>query len=375
MTHSTHPIRAGGALALAALLALAGCGRSQPAAPEPRQIHIVGSSALYPFSTAVAERFTRANAQAVAPLVRAGGTGAGIAAFCGGLGRDHPDVVGVTRPITEAETAGCRAHGVHALATLPLGYGALVLVQAKDEPPIALTRADLYRALAGNAENWSDVDPRLPRRPIRVEGPAADPAIGDDLFALLLTPGCRAAEEQSSVRPEEGLSVGKGPSRRALRDAASTSSAASQDERSGLSASVFNNGNCDRPAIRRDGAYRGHGADAELVASAVAAAPGAIGILPWPAALRHADNLSPIALDGVIPSTETIASGRYPARQTLALIVKANEAAAVPGLIAILRDYLASARPGGDFTTRVLVPLPSKDRAEAERKLQAIAAR
>ncbi|HET8612007.1 MAG TPA: substrate-binding domain-containing protein, partial [Sphingomonas sp.] len=159
-------------LTLCAAFALTGCGTSAPAPPGPRQIRIVGSSAVYPFSTAVAERFIREHADAVAPLVRAGGTGAGITAFCGGLGREHPDVVGVTRPMTEAETADCRAHGVHALATLPLGYGALVLVQAKDESPIALTRTDLYRALAGNAENWSDVDPRLPRRPIRVEGPA-----------------------------------------------------------------------------------------------------------------------------------------------------------------------------------------------------------
>ena len=53
--------------ALLALLALAACGKTP--GPAPHQIHIVGSSAAFPFSSIAAERLMREDATAIAPLV------------------------------------------------------------------------------------------------------------------------------------------------------------------------------------------------------------------------------------------------------------------------------------------------------------------
>lgn len=299
-------------LLTALLLALGGCRRAPDPGPPPHQIHIVGASAAFPFSTYVAERLMREEPDAIAPLVRAGGSGEGIARFCDGPGRLHPDIVVATRDITPAETQRCAAHGVLRIARVPIGFTAFVFVTAKDTPDLPLTRALVARAIEGPATNWSDLDPALPTAPILIEGPTPSPAIADGLYDRLLPPGA---------------------------------------------------------AVRRDGGYKGHGADAELVAAAVAATPGAIGILPYAQAKAHADTLKMLPLDGIAPTPANIASGRYPASAPLLLLAKASEVPAVPDLPRLIGYYADALAPGETFVTRGLVPLDGRGIAEARRRL------
>ena len=296
---------------LIALLVLAACGKVLP--PAPHQIHIVGSSAGFPFSSSAAERLMREDVEAIAPLVRAGGTGEGIARFCDGPGRTHPDLVLAARPITPAETQRCAASGVAHVASVPVGLTAFVLVTANAAPALPLTRATLTAALTTGARSWSQVDPALPATPIRIVGPAPDPAIADGLFDRLLT------------RPSH---------------------------------------------IRHDGAYTGYGADAERVARDTAATPGTIGILPYAQAWRHRDTLRMLSLDGIAPTAQTIASGRYPATAPLLLLAKPDEIATTPSLPRLLGYYAQGLAPGGAFVTQGLVPLP--DPSGAARQLVAL---
>ncbi len=301
--------------ALLALLALAACGKTP--GPAPHQIHIVGSSAAFPFSSIAAERLMREDATAIAPLVRAGGTGEGIARFCDGPGRTHPDIVVAARPMTSAEIGRCAANGVTHVASVPIGFTAFVLVTGKHDPAPPLTRRSLATALTTPARTWSDVDAALPATPIRLVGPAADPAIADGLYDRL-------------------LSTGTSP-------------------------------------IRRDSAYSGYGADAERVARVVAATPGAIGILPYAQAWQHRDTLRLLALDGVEPTPATIASRRYPAAAPLLLFIKADEAAHVPALPRLLGYYADGILPNGGFVAQGLVP--AADGNAAARRLRSIARR
>src|SRR5687768_10814481 len=88
-------------LALSAL-ALAGCGGQGTGAgggASGQQIHIVGSSTVYPFTTAVAERFAQTNASFGAPIVESTGTGAGMKLFCAGVGDQFPDMTNASRRI------------------------------------------------------------------------------------------------------------------------------------------------------------------------------------------------------------------------------------------------------------------------------------
>ena len=72
------------ALPLVALVAACG-GKGSSGGGAAAQLKIVGSSTVYPFTTAVAEEFQRAN-PGISVIVESTGTGAGIKLFCGGVG-------------------------------------------------------------------------------------------------------------------------------------------------------------------------------------------------------------------------------------------------------------------------------------------------
>ena len=83
-----------GALPLVALIAACGSGGGSGSSAE--QLKIVGSSTVYPFTTAVAEQFQRANPGA-SVIVESTGTGAGLKLFCGGVGTEYPVMTNASR--------------------------------------------------------------------------------------------------------------------------------------------------------------------------------------------------------------------------------------------------------------------------------------
>jgi len=222
-------------LALLALLALAACSKA-PAGSAPHQIHVAGSSAGYLLSTVVAERLMREAPDVLAPLVRAGGTGEGIARFCDADNPTRPDILITTRRMTADEQARCAANGSTDVEQRMIGTTAVVLVEAKGAAPLpGLTRIDMAKALTSNAKTWAEIRPGLPAIPIAIHGPTPTPTIADTLYGPILQ------------------------------------------------------GN---QHVRTDGGYTGHGADAALVARSVAEKPGAIGIMPLAQALAHRDTLT-----------------------------------------------------------------------------------
>ena len=72
------------ALPLAVALAACGSGGSEGGGAK-QALKVVGSSTVYPFTTAVAEQFQRDNPN-VSVVVESTGTGAGMKLFCGGVG-------------------------------------------------------------------------------------------------------------------------------------------------------------------------------------------------------------------------------------------------------------------------------------------------
>jgi phosphate transport system substrate-binding protein len=290
-------------------LLIAACSRAPVAGPAPHQIRLVGASAGLPFAEDVAERFTLARGDSIAPLAQADGSAGGIARFCEGLGARHPDLVTATRRMTVEERRGCAAHGVARVEEVRFGWSAVALVARAGEGPAAVSRGQLAAAIAGPAARWSDLDAGFPRAPISLYGPAPRTIAGD------------------------GVTL---------------------------------------PAMaRRDGAYHPLGADAALVATTVAQTPGAMGLVPFPYAGRA--GLRVVMVDGVAPTAATIADGRYPLRLPLFLIVKAGEARGVPGMAPLLRLFAGSIDPEGAFARAGLVPLDPRGREAAKRALVGIA--
>ena len=181
------------ALPLVALVAACGSGSGGGAASKLR---VVGSSTVYPFTTAVAEEFQRAN-PGVSVIVESTGTGAGIKLFCGGVGEKFPDMVNASRPMKASEYADCAKAGVKNVIEVPVGIDGLTLIQAKGQPALNLTVAQIYKALAAKpfgkeqtAQTWKDIDPSLPAIKIRVLGPPPTSGTRDSLAELILEKGC-----------------------------------------------------------------------------------------------------------------------------------------------------------------------------------------
>jgi len=62
------------------------------------EIRIVGSSTVFPFSTAVAEEFGQITDYRT-PVVESTGSGGGLKLFCAGIGVVHPDIANSSRRI------------------------------------------------------------------------------------------------------------------------------------------------------------------------------------------------------------------------------------------------------------------------------------
>ena len=71
------------------------------------QIRIVGSSTVFPFTTAVAEQFGQKSGLKT-PVVESTGTGGGIKLFCAGVGEDTPDIANASRQIKKSRVRSLR---------------------------------------------------------------------------------------------------------------------------------------------------------------------------------------------------------------------------------------------------------------------------
>ena len=146
----------------AAALALAGCGQSATGGGESRQeIRIVGSSTVYPFTQAVAERFAQANAAFRPPVVESTGTGAGIKLFCGGVGAGHPDIANASRRIKASEFQQCAANGVDQIIEMQIGIDGLALSNRRSIRPISRSP----RATSMQRSRRTRSASRRPRKP------------------------------------------------------------------------------------------------------------------------------------------------------------------------------------------------------------------
>src|SRR5918993_3473679 len=196
------------ALPLVALISA--CGDSGNSNTGGSQIKIVGSSTVYPFTTAVAENFQRANA-GTSVIVESTGTGAGIKLFCSGVGQKYPDIVNASRPMKKSEYEACQKAGVKSVIEVPIGIDGLTLIEANSSQLMNLTQADIYKALAANpfgkgantAQTWKDVNPSLPAIKIRVLGPPPTSGTRDSLAELILEKGCNTDPAMKALKDSD----------------------------------------------------------------------------------------------------------------------------------------------------------------------------
>jgi phosphate transport system substrate-binding protein len=319
--------------ATAALL-LAGPALSQ----EGREtISIVGSSTVYPFTAAVAERFS-SGGKFAAPKIESGGSGGGIKLFCKGTGAQHPDIVNTSRRIKTAEREDCAQNGVEDIVEIKIGYDGIVLVSNRKNGALKLSRRDVYLALAKKVPDradpsklianpykaWNQINPALPSRKIEILGPSQGTGTRDAFAELVLEAGCDTV-----------------PWIKALKD---------------VERSRYQNV-CQ--SLREDGVYVESGDDYDSIARRIESNPHAIGIVGYSFLKGRTDKLIGGLLDGFGPTLETIATGRYPASRPLYIYVKKAHIGLIPGLKEFVAEFVSAAAQGhGSYLVdKGLVPL------------------
>ena len=307
-------------------------------------LKIVGSSTVYPFTTAVAEAFQRAN-PGMSVIVESTGTGAGIKLFCAGVGDQFPDAVNASRTMKASEYADCVKAGAKKVIEVPIGIDGLTFIEAKDGPGLNLTVADIYKALAANpfgkpnrAQTWKDVNPALPPIKIRVLGPPPTSGTRDSLADLILTKGCESDP--------------------AMKDLKKSDEKKQKDI-------------CTK--VREDGAFVEAGENDNLMVQKVTADPGTLGVLGFSYLEENADKVKPVQLAGVTPTETTIADLSYPGSRKLYIYLKGEHMAAKPKMRDFVTAYAKAWGPGGALEKRGLVPFGGADAQAATAQAGALA--
>lgn len=329
-------------LPFVALLAACG-GNGSRDSNAAGKLNIVGSSTVYPFTTAIAEEFQRSNPGNSA-IVESTGTGSGIKLFCSGVGNQFPDMVNASRPIKASEYEDCVKAGAKNVIELPIGIDGLTLIQAKGQPALNVTLTDIYKALAATpfgkaqtATTWQDVNPALPAIKIRVLGPPPTSGTRDSLAELILEKGCDSDPAMKALKDKD-------------KDAHKTT--------------------CTK--IREDGVFVEAGENDNLLVQKVAADPGALGVLGYSFLEENADRVAPVSIGGVAPTEATISDLTYPGSRKLYLYIKGEHVAAKPALKKFVEAYGRGMGPNGILAKRGLVPLGGADASAATAQATAL---
>ena len=325
------------ALAAIGIVSIAGAAQARD------QISIVGSSTVFPFTTAVAEQFARAGGFQ-APVVESTGTGGGMRIFCGGIGESHPDVTGASRAMKASEYENCVDNGVTDISEILIGYDGIAMAGSRQGVQFDVSKAELFAALAAEVEvdgeivanphrRWSDIDTDLPSIEIRVFGPPPTSGTRDAWVELVMEAGCAeypaiaALEDSNEDRFEQVCQT-----------------------------------------MREDGPFIEAGENDNLIVQRLTADTGTYGIFGFSFLDQNADVLSGVTVEGVEPTFEAIADGSYPVSRPLFVYIKNAHRGVIPGLDAFVAEYTSERAMGeeGYLIDRGLIPLPPAERQKIE---------
>ena len=325
----------------AAAFTLAGCGDQGAgggAGGTRDQIRAVGSSTVYPFSTAVAELFVQGNPGMKSPIIESTGTGGGIELFCEGVGAQYPDIANASRRMKASEFEACQQNGVTEVTEIQVGLDGIAFASAKGGIDMNLTPELVYRALAARpngeeqtARTWRDVDPSLPNERILVYGPPSTSGTRDALKELVLIPGCEANAAMKALKDSD------------------------EDRHEQL---------CTE--LRSDGAYVDQGEQDNLIVQKIEGNPNAVGVFGYSYLEENLDKVQGLSMNGVEPTYENIASFRYPGARPLFIYVKNAHLDAIRGLREFVGEWAKSWGRDGPLTRIGLVANPDDVAARSQ---------
>ena len=322
-------------LAIAALSATAGMARDQ--------VQVTGSSTVLPYATIVAEAFGE-NFEFPTPVVEGGGSGAGRKKFCEGVGENTVDIANSSARITKSDIELCTANGVTDIIEVRFGYDGIVFATAVDGPEFALTQADVYNAVAAKvvkdgalvdnvSATWADVNATLPAQEILALVPGTKHGTREVFDTKVIIQGCK-----DSGAHDLFLAVAEG---------------ADEKEKKSAADKACNELRTDGKSIDIDGDYT------ETLAR-LDADKTAVGVFGLSFYQNNTDKLRVATMNGVVPTTESIASAEYPVSRPLYFYVKKAHIGVIPGLKEYVSFFLSDdiAGPDGPLAAYGLVSDP-----------------
>jgi len=305
------------------------------------QIRIVGSSTVYPFTTAVAEQFGKSGGKT--PVVESTGTGGGFKLFCAGVGETHPDMTNASRAIKKGEFDDCQKNGVKDIVEIKVGIDGLTLAASKAGAAISLTRKQIFQALAENVPDkdgklvanpykmWSDIDAALPATKIEVLGPPPTSGTRDSFHELFMEKGAEGFDSLKALKTSDSKAFDK----------------------------VWK-------SIRKDGAYVEAGENDNVIVQKLDANKNAYGIFGYSFLEENLSKLKGVAIEGVIPDYDVISSGKYKGARPLFIYVKKQHVGVIPGMDKFVAEYVSDKAMSKDgyLARKGLVALPKEEAAK-----------
>jgi phosphate transport system substrate-binding protein len=310
------------------------------AAAEARdQIHIVGSSTVFPFSTAVAEQFGKTTKFGT-PVVESTGSGGGFKLFCAGVGEKHPDITNSSRAMKDSEFELCKSNGVKEITEVTIGYDGIVFANGLSGPNVKVSRKQIFMALAANLpkngqmvpnwyKKWNEIDPSLPSAKIEVLGPPPTSGTRDAFVELMMHPGSETFPEYKAMKAKDSKAWEKAAGK-----------------------------------IREDGGYIEAGENDNLIVQKLVANPTAFGIFGYSYLDQNSDKIRGAEVEGVKPTFESIAAAKYLISRPLFFYVKKAHVGVIPGIQEYINEFTSEAAWGMDgyLRDKGLIPLPDDKR-------------
>jgi phosphate transport system substrate-binding protein len=246
-------------------------------------IMVDGSSTVFPISEVMAEEFM-AESRGTQVTVGVSGTGGGFRKFC----NDELDITGASRPIKDEEIQACQAAGVEYME-VPIAFDALtVVINPENTWASEMTVEQLKMlwepAAEGTITRWNQIDPSWPNEPVSLYGPGTDSGTFDYFTEEI---------------------VGESTSSRA-------DFTASEDD--------------------------------NILVLGVARNRGALGYFGYAYYQENQETLKAVAVDGVLPSEETLLDGTYtPLSRPIFFYVKKSSFESKPEVQAFVEFMLENA--------------------------------
>ncbi len=308
------------------------------------QIKMVGSSTVYPFASSVAEELG-ATTKYPTPVVESTGSGGGMKLFCAGNGLNTPDITNASRRMKIKEFKLCAKNGVTDITEAVIGFDGIAFAQDKSNNSFSITKKQLALAVASEVpakdgkslisnpyKKWNQIDASLANRKIIIYGPPKSSGTRDAFEDMVL----------------------KGT----FKKMAVYTNLYKKDKKANKRYRKYH-------LVRQDGVYVPSGENDNIIVKKLTKNKAAFGIFGYSFLIENDDKLIGAKINGVVPTPDSISSGKYPMSRSLFFYTKNSHKQDVPTMEKYIEMFMSENMIGknGILSEIGLIPLPKSQRS------------